>query len=297
MNSGLVSLSLGLVASLLFGTGDFLIGKAARKVQPVSSSLLVNSYSFLAYALVAVVFFYDNLTFNRQGVLYAVIAGTLMGVAQATFFKAISLGPVGLVSAIGSTYPLVTLVTSIVLLSIGVSVVQILGIVLVVGGVMIASGLVSSSATQKQKIGKGPLLALVPAAGWGLSWVWIYRAMEVMSWQAVFMVEMLMAPPVILLLARFIKSKEEVLSLGSLAKSWRVPELLCVAVMQMSALLAINIGISKFPENTAVIVALSSAYPVLTIFLALRHLNERIPLLPLAGGVVGVIGVVVLSLG
>lgn len=53
------------------------------------------------------------------------------------------------------------------------------------------------------------------------------------------------------------------------------------------------------PEDRAgaVVTAISAWDPILTIFLALKYFDERVKILPLAGAFVGIIGVVVLSLG
>ncbi len=295
MSETLLSLLFGLIATTGFGVGDFLIGRASRSIKPLLAALIVNTYSFLIYAAMFLIFFHDHLVLQHPGVWQAAAAGVFMGVAQITFFRAMNAGPVGLVSAIGSVYPLITLVIGSIFLGLDINQLQALGIVMVVGGVMLASGLLDSRVANK-KLGTGPLLAIIPACGWGIGWLFVFQAIAQIGWETTFLIEMLVTPVVIASLALLVKGTGR-LNISATKAHWKMPELWLVAVLQMFALLAINVGISKLPDSTVVVVALSSCYPVLTIFLALRHLQERIPVIPLIGGVLGVLGVVVLSIG
>jgi len=117
-----------------------------------------------------------------------------------------------------------------------------------------------------------------------------------MDWAATFLIELLATPIVLILLSPLIKGSEDV-TFKALRVGWRLPIIWWAAIIQMLGLLAVNLGLTKVPDSAPVVIAISACYPVLTIFLALRHLQERIPLVPLLGGVVGVAGVVILSLG
>ncbi len=283
----------GLIAAGSWGVADFFVGTSTRAVGGVNAALLVNGLEALIYAVLYILFLYQYAAVTTEGVLYALIGSVAFGAAQAGFFKAMRLGPIGLVSSIASMYPLITLVVSVLLFAAGVSAVEVGGIMLIVTGVMVASGLFEPS---KQRLGNGPLVALLPALGWGVGIGFISHALSLMDWQTVILIELVTAPIILLLLMPFIKGSEHV-TRRSLLAGVKLPVVWIAAVSQMLGLLALNIGIAHKPTEAAVIVAVSSCYPALTIFLALRHLKEKIPLIPLLGGIVGIIGVVVLALG
>jgi drug/metabolite transporter (DMT)-like permease len=294
MDFGLSPALFGLFAALSWGISDFLVGKAAQRFGASKAALLVNGFGAVAYLAAYFLFLRYDTTFTTDGLLFALIGSVSFGLAQKTFFKAMAYGPIGLVSAVSSTYPLVALFVGLLFFGAHLQSMQILGIVLVVGGVMVASGLAERKTSQQ--LGKGPLFAIGAACGWGVGIGFIAHATSLMSWQNVFLTELLVAPVVLASLLPFTKGKE-VMSLSAFKTAAWSPLILAGAVIQTCGLLFLNLGIAAAPTASAVVVAVSSCYPALTIFLALTHLKEKIPLIPLLGGITGVIGVVILVLG
>jgi drug/metabolite transporter (DMT)-like permease len=188
----------------------------------------------------------------------------------------------------------VTLLFSAIFLSEHIKLVQIAGILLVVCGVIIASGI--STKKNAQAIGQGPILALVPVLTWGMGWVFISKSVTSMGWESAFLIELLVTPIVLLALTPLIKGKEQV-TVKRIRKIWLLPVLCTAALIQMLSILAVNVGLSHAPSETAVVIAISTYYPALTVFLALHNLKERIPIIPLLGGLIGIAGVVLLSIG
>lgn len=283
----------GLLSAVSWGVADFFIGKSTRAVGSVNAALLVNGLEALIYLMLYVLFLNKNVVITNDGLMYALIGSVSFGAAQAGFFKAMRLGPIGLVSSIASTYPFVALMVGLLLFAASVSAVEVAGIALIVAGVMVASGLFEKS---KRRLGMGPLIALLPALGWGVGIGFISHALTLMDWPTVLLIELLVAPIMLLVLMPFIKGDESV-TVRSVITGAKMPVVWIAAIPQMIGLLALNVGIANRPTQAAIVVAVSSCYPALTIFLALRHLKEKIPLVPLLGGIVGVIGVIILSLG
>lgn len=286
---------LGLLAATSWGISDFLIGRSSQAAGAMKGAFLVNTYGAVVYGLVFLLFLSRHPTFTTGGVSYAIAGGIFFGMAQATFFKAMSYGPVGLVSAVSSTYPLITLLVAVTFYAEHLSIREVFGILLVVGGVMTASGLADKRARTEQ-VNKGPLFALIPTLGWGVGYVFIAKAVASMGWGSTLFIELLLTPISLVAFIPFLKGDEQ-FNLTSLRAGWKLPSLWGAAIIQMIGLLIVNIALSKVPGHAAVIIAVSSCYPTLTIFLAFRHLRERIPFLPLMGGLVGVLGVVLLALG
>jgi len=286
---------LGLLAATSWGISDFLIGRSSQAAGAMKGAFLVNTYGAVVYGLAFLLCLSHHPIFTTGGISYAIAGGALFGMAQATFFKAMSYGPVGLVSAVSSTYPLITLLVAFTFYAEHLSIREVFGILLIVGGVMVASGLADKKARTGQ-LGKGPLFALIPTLGWGAGYVFIAKAVASIGWGSTLFVELLLTPVSLVAFVPFLKGDEQ-FSLTSLRASWKLPSLWGAAIIQMLGLLIVNIALSKVPAHAAVIIAVSSCYPALTIFLAFLHLGERIPFLPLMGGLVGVLGVVLLALG
>jgi drug/metabolite transporter (DMT)-like permease len=117
-----------------------------------------------------------------------------------------------------------------------------------------------------------------------------------MDWQGALLIELLLAPIVLVALLPFLKNDESVTA-RELRAGARSRIIWAAALAQALGILALNVGLSVAPDSATVVIAVSSCYPVLTIWLAMRHMQERIPLVPLLGGLAGVTGVVLLSLG
>lgn len=294
MNS-LALVLFGLTAATSWGVADFLIAKSSKTAGAMKGALLVNAYGAVIYAIAFALFLGNQAHFTAEGIWFAVGGSAFLGLAQALFFKAMRYGPVGLVSSIASVYPIISLLTGVLLFAANLSSQQVIGILLVVGGVMAASGATDRKETSK-RLGPGPLLALVPVLGWGIGWALMAQGIARMGWESVALIGMVLTPVMLAPLVPLIKGDERFTAKAWRA-SWLLPAILGAAVIQMTGFLALNLGIAEEPDSAAVAIAISACYPVLTIFLALRQLNERIPLVPLSGGIVGIIGVVVLSLG
>lgn len=286
---------LGLAAAVSWGVSDFFIAKSARAVGAVIGALVVNAVSTTAYLIAYLLFLQSHAIFTTQGVWDAIITGLGFGVAQALFFRAMLLGPVSIVSPVASTYPLISAAIGIIFFATRMSILQMTGIFLVVAGVAVASGLADFS-KGRQRLGNGPLMAVIAALGWGIGFTFSTRAVIAMNWQSACLVELVATTLVLACIMPFIKGDEPI-TMRAIGRASIKNVVLAAGIIQAIGLLAVNIGIFLQPQSSAVIVALSSCYPILTIFLALRHLKERVPLPPLIGAVVGVAGIVVLSLG
>lgn len=285
----------GLGPAIAWGISDFFYAKGSQKFGPLKTAFAVNSAGALVYILAYLVLLHRGATFDSVGIMYAVVGSISFGFAQTLFSKSLQIGPVSLASPISSTYPLVALGLGLLFFGAKVTPLQILGVVMIVAGVMVASGILQLKRSER-RLGAGPFFALGAAIGWGVGLGFITHAMTLMSWQSVFLIEMLIAPVVLAIVILTAKTKERI-TLPEIARTFRSITVLGAGVMQMMGLLLLNLGLARFRESGVIIVAISSCYPSLTIFLALKHLEEKVPLVPLLGGVSGVAGVVVLTLG
>ena len=164
---------LALLASLAWGTSDFMGGVVSRRVRP----LVVVAVAQLIAALTMVVIAAATHSFGVPlGYLpWAAAAGAVGLVALVAFYGALSTGTMGIVAPIAGTGAVVPVIFG---LASGESPsgLQIAGIAAAVGGVVLASGPELSGRGGPGGGGSRPLvLALVAAVGFGFVFVLIHK--------------------------------------------------------------------------------------------------------------------------
>ena len=169
----LVTALLALLASLAWGTSDFMGGVVSRRVRP----LVVVAVAQLIAALTMVVIAAATHSFGVPlGYLpWAAAAGAVGLVALVAFYGALSTGTMGIVAPIAGTGAVVPVIFG---LASGESPsgLQIAGIAAAVGGVVLASGPELSGRGGPNGGGSRPLvLALVAAVGFGFVFVLIHK--------------------------------------------------------------------------------------------------------------------------
>lgn len=296
MTTALLVTVLGLMAAIAWGISDFFSAKAAKQFGPAAGILLVTLVVAITYELVYALVLRQYHRLPIDGIGYAAAGGCLQLGGSILFFIGLKAGPVSIVSPVTSVYPLVTTVLALAIFHASLGGRQLVGIALVVLGVIVAAGLLTARGV-KGRIGRGPAFALMTALAWGVSYTFLAQAVKVGDWQAVTAVEFAAGILAVLMLVPLIKGGE-VITWRLVRKNLFNKFVLGAGIVQLVGFGAVNIGLAKSTASAgAVIVAISSCYPILTIFLALKHFNERVGVIPLAGAAVGITGVVLLALG
>jgi len=169
-----VTALLALLASLVWGTSDFMGGVISRRVRP----LVVVAVAHVIAAVTMVIIAAATHSFGVPlGYLpWAAAAGVVGLVALVAFYGALSTGTMGIVAPIAGTGAVVPVIVG---LASGESPsgLQIAGIAAAVGGVVLASGPELAERGGPDGGGSRPLvLALVAAVGFGFVFVLIHKA-------------------------------------------------------------------------------------------------------------------------
>jgi drug/metabolite transporter (DMT)-like permease len=157
-----VAVLLALGSSALWGSADFYGGLLSRR-----RSVLAVTWGSQAVALIALLVVSTALgSWAMPGAYlwYGVAAGVLGSIGIVAFYRALAIGPMGLVAAVGSTAVILPVFAGL-LHGERPGPVQYAGIALAIGGVVLASGPEFTSAEQVRS--KAILLALVAALGFG----------------------------------------------------------------------------------------------------------------------------------
>ena len=154
-----------LLASLVWGSSDYLGGTAARRL-PVAWIIFLGQAFALAILLVGVTIL--GLWRLDDGIAWGAAAGVIGPIALAAFYTALSTGTMGVVAPVASCGVLVPVV-------VGVAqgeqpkVVQIIGIIVTIAGVILAGRSVDGpTAAYSADARRVVLLALVAALGFGI---------------------------------------------------------------------------------------------------------------------------------
>lgn len=279
---------LALLASLLWGTADFLGGTATRRL-PVASVVGVSQLVALL-GLVPVALAVGALDEPRGYVLPAVGAGACGVVALAAFYRALAVGTMGVVAPVAALGVVVPVAAGLVAGE-SPAALQLAGIGVAVVGVVLASGPELTG-----RAGVLPLvLAGVAALGFGTVLVLIAEATQAGSFGSVVMTLLTMrlvsvvALTLVLLAVLRSRGPEIGVRWGDL------PVLVAIGAFDVGANAAF--AIASQSDLISVTAVLASLYPVVTVLLARQLHAERLVRVQLVGVALALGGVVLLAGG
>ena len=157
---------LALFSSLLWGSADFFGGRLARSLPPRVVVLATQTCGLILVLLVAVLV--GSVTDDPGYLGWAVLAALAGTIGLVAFYAALAAGKVGVVSPVAALGVLVPLGVGL-LRGDAPGRAQVVGIVLAVGGIVLASGPELSGGAGRRPL----LLAVVSAAGFGVALLFI----------------------------------------------------------------------------------------------------------------------------
>jgi uncharacterized membrane protein len=281
----------GISAAILWGSSDYLGANASKRNNPNAAILGVTTIGTLFFSIIFL-FNRGTVDWNTIGVFYSIVAGASLSIGLLTFYRGLDAGPVNLVSPIGSAYPLVSLLIVLLIFGGSIKLLNIIGIVIVVMGIAIASGLLNSKKSER-KLSKGIVYALITIPIWGLAYALMGKAVSELGWQKatliIFYAGLAILPIVLTLVEGTYFWK------GVNRRLLHDKYVISAGITQSLGGIIFNVGVSH-TSSSAVITAISASYPVLTIFLALKGLKEKAKAVSLIGVFITIIGIVILSL-
>ncbi len=272
---------LGVGSAAAWGTGDFAGGLAARRAggMLVTGGAQVIGFLLLLGAVVVL----KPAPPAAATILLGAIGGVFGGIGLAALYRGLSLGAMGLVSAVsGVGGVLIPLSVGFILFGTVVHPLQLVGVASALAAVAAASG-----ATTRGVHRDAVVLAIVAALGFGLWFVFLDRAAEHDQQLWALVAARASAALVIggpALFRSRLAGLRGVLPLVGLAGGMDV----AANGMVVLAFATIPVGIAA---------ALSGTYPLATMLLARTILREALPRLGLLAVALAVAGIVLISLG
>ena len=270
---------LALLSSLFWGTGDFIAGLLSRKRSAyavVGASQLVGLVLMIVIVVVTAEWKigWGNYVWWAGLAAVAGVGGLVM------FYLALASGRMGVVSPIAALGVLVPLAVGLVSGE-SPSSIQLLGIVIAVIGVVLASGPEVRGAAGLRPV----VLALAAAAGFGFFYVFIAAGSQESPTMVMF-AERIWASLFVLgaiLLTR---------NTGDLQRKDAAPVL---AVGTLDIMANLSYALAAESGLLSIVSVLGSLYPVVTVLLAWAILRERLSAVQYAGVAVAMVGVVAIN--
>jgi drug/metabolite transporter (DMT)-like permease len=272
---------LALLSSAVWGSADFGGGMLSRKMPPIAAVLYSQGFALIAVILVVAVTGSFHLA---QALWWAVFAGIVGPLALTLYYRALSIGPMGVVGPVSSTSGLVPIVIGLALGE-HLSLLRIVALI----GAIIGVGAVSAShfAGFHRENMKVIALSLGAALGFGLAFVGLTQASSVTTFDVLLVqrtTNFLLMLPIALLSGTSLRVPRKNASL-----------LAVVGVADVSANGLYTLS-STFGQ-LALVGALGSVYPLATAVLAAIFNHERLTPTQLGGAALVIVCVAIAAVG
>jgi drug/metabolite transporter (DMT)-like permease len=294
-----IGLALGLVAALCWGSTDVTAAAAGRGLGSLRVAAIVQLTTLAAIMVVAVLRGV-GLPANPSDTVAALVAGVFAAVAYVTFFTALRIGPVSVVSPVVSAYGGVTVVLAVILRGETLTLVQALGAAFVTGGVIL-TGLVAHRGWRSTRLaGPGVVFAAIAMLCFAALTIALAGPIRSAGWLPVLLTSRIAnAATVWLILGAALASRSprvEPLLVGSADRTTRRATAVRIAILggllDISGFIAFAVGLEVAPTW---IVGLASSFgPVVTVAVAIAFWGERLERsqwLGLAGLAAGLVAV------
>ncbi|MEU3850929.1 DMT family transporter [Streptomyces sp. NPDC029554] len=279
-----------LATSVLWGLADFGGGLLTRRTPALT--VVVVSQSIAVAVLGAVVVATGGWSEAGPQLWFAVAAGLVGPVAMLAFYKALALGPMGVVSPLGSIGVAVPVGVGLVLGE-RPGLLQFVGILVAVAGVCLAGGPQFRGApVQRQAIA----LTLLAAFGFGAVMALIAEASTTLTGLFLALFVQRVTNVAAGGLALYVSVRRGAPALPTDGFPWRtLPALAFVGLADVAANGTYSIAAQQGPVTVAAVLA--SLYPVVTAVAARGFLRERLRAIQAAGAGLALVGTVLLASG
>lgn len=289
MNATLVATAGGTVTALCWGAGDWLSARSAKHLSAQQVNLAVQP----ANTLVALaVFLFSDFQFPTPHQALTIMAGSiLITLAYLLFVKALAYGPVGVIVPIGNSYPLVTILLSIFILSEAFSAGQVGAMIGIVAGAGVLAYQRNTHKIPVRELHKDTLLAAAAAITWGLAFFVQNTVVKDLSWQTLYVTSEAVATltTTFLFVAMY---RSRTLEAGKKALAYK-PGLLA-GVAGASGFIGLYLGAEK-AGSLIIPTVLSACGPLVTSAMGAVIDHERLGVLKRVGAVMIVAGIIILN--
>jgi drug/metabolite transporter (DMT)-like permease len=280
---------LSIIALILFGIGDYAIGRSGRNLNPHIVNFVLQLLLFLTVTPVALSL---GMSMDSFDSLVTIAIGIIFGFGFIWFIKAMARGPMGVAAPIVNASAIVTLLVSLAFFGVALSTTAVLALMLVgIGAVLLT--FTRDSFKGKFLHSETAKLAAIAMIIHGVSFAFLTPIIERQEWyEVLFMMEfgMLLAAAAIMF-GKFAKKTSE---LKVLFTKQIMVAIVAGVITGLGSIIMFWAG--GIDNNLVLPFVLTSASPLVTSIIAFFLDKERISLINRIGAAVVVLGMVVLNL-
>ncbi|MEM3202440.1 MAG: DMT family transporter [Candidatus Micrarchaeaceae archaeon] len=279
LNPGVI---FGIVALLGYGIGDYIEALVARKIGALIAAFW--SYVFSAiFSLLILLIFFSNFYISLFNLALLVSAGLFGAIAYFTFFKGFEKGEIAIVSPLSNSFPIVTVLLGIIFLTEPLFLSSYIGIFLVIFGTIFMS---IKNSKHINAVSLSLKCGIATMLSFGLMLFFISIAAPASGW---------IIPIVIIELIGLIIYAPILVAKGKFTfPSHSALPLIVQSIIIMTAFFAVSYG--EYLNYSLVVVPISSAAPMITVFLAFIIAKEKISRQHLIGIAAILLGIIFLGL-
>ena len=254
---------LALLSSVLWGTSDYLAGNLSKRYKAIAVTG-VSQFFGLLFGISAILLFSDFITPNLSWDGYlipGVIAGIAGFIGLVSFYTGLATGRMGVVSPISSLSVVIPLIFALARGERPTNL-QAVGILIAIAGAFMASGPEIKNGLPLKPI----MFAVIAAVGFGTALTFIAIGSETDSLHT--MTAMRVASVTVCV---FLALKYK--TIGGFVKA-NIPLLVFIGIADFLANFLLGVATTKGLVSIAMV--LGSLFPIVTILLAYKFLNERL---------------------
>jgi drug/metabolite transporter (DMT)-like permease len=290
VNHTLIATITGLFTAVAWGAGDWLTPRSKRQLSAWQINFAVN---FVGALVMAVVLAVSSPHVPAAGQLLRIIGGSaLICGGYVLFVRALTIGAVGIVVPLGSVYPMVTLVLSVIFLHQVFSTVQVLAIIIIMLGAVLLAYENKARGTALRAARLATLLTLAAVPLWGTGFFVLNPLVGHVAWQV--MVGVLEFTGVVLAAVYLLVIYRNRV-IGAVKETLANRIAVSAGLILTSGTIVLYLGAGRV-GNIIVPIVISSLSPLISAGLGAVVDQERLGVIKRLGALIAVGGIVVLNL-
>lgn len=289
-----LSIAFALVSLAIYGITQVIAKFAVGSLKAESMVALnfLTSVPVYVFILVGALVLWGEYLDHLEYVLYALIGASTARGGYYIYLEALEKGDVSMVGSITAAFPAITAVLAVTLLGEQVTLVNAVGITLIISSMVVLSYFRGNGTHRTEHSRSSLLLSLTTMVIWGVGGVFIKLALDGLPLIAYLGVYPLILPPIAFAYLRHRKA-----TWRTFLPKWTVPVILAIVVAELWQLAyfaetsAISVG------SASIVFPLISSYPIITIIGARLCLKEKLSRMEMLLILLVVLGIVLTSTG
>jgi transporter family protein len=286
MSTAIVSILAGLGGMFGWGIYDFLGGVYAKQIGPFKS-LFWSQLAGLISVLLLIFVFTISLNVPILIIILLPIAAIVYSAGYLFFFKGFEIGNVSMVAATMNLWAVFTMLFAFIFMGQRLSVIQSLGVLMIIIGVTLASLNWSDIRNQKFQLSAGVKETVLGAFFFGVFWNISEVISEEIGWLLTTVIVKFGIILFLLLYSFLIKQKLDLTKAGAQTKFMVV----LMGIIEAAAVAIVNYGLTI--GDAILITPIASALSIVTITLAIIFLKDKVTRLQSLGIMTAISGIIV----